>query len=63
MLEIYDVGGRLVRRLIGAEQPAGEYAVNWNGRNARGEMVSTGIYFYRLQAGSVVQTRKMLLLK
>jgi hypothetical protein len=37
--------------------------VTWDGRNGRGEPVATGVYFYRMQAGTFVQTRKMVLLK
>jgi flagellar hook assembly protein FlgD len=39
------------------------HQVTWDGRNSRGEQVATGVYFCRMQAGSFVQTRKMVLLK
>ena len=49
-------------------KPAGIYisaerAIYWDGRNANGESVSSGVYFYRLQAGDYSQTRKMVILK
>ena len=49
-------------------KPAGNYqrterAIYWDGRNAKGESVSSGVYFYRLQAGDYSQTRKMVILK
>ncbi len=55
---IYDLTGYEVARLIDGEQSAGYRQVTWDASN-----VSSGIYFYRLQAGDFVQTHKMLLLK
>lgn len=62
-MDIYDVQGRLVRRLVDAVREPGLYSIEWDGKNASGRSVSSGIYFYRLQAGGAVQTRKMVLLK
>jgi hypothetical protein len=63
-LSVYDVAGRMVRRLLDNENVgAGIHGVAWNGTSDRGERVSSGIYFYKLEAGDFVQTRKMLLLK
>ena len=62
-LVIYNVNGSRVRTLIDDQRPPGGYEEAWDGRNARGEHVATGIYFYRLRAGALIQTRKMLLLK
>jgi hypothetical protein len=62
-LAIYDVAGRLVKRLAaGFQQPGAKTAV-WDGRNDRGQEVASGVYFYRLRAGAFVGTRKMVLLK
>jgi len=62
-LAIYDVAGRLVKRLAaGFQQPGAKTAV-WDGRNDSGSQVATGVYFYRLHAGAFVSTRKMVLLK
>ena len=58
ILTIYNILGEEIARLIDERQPAGEYEVTWNAANA-----ASGIYFYRLQAGDIVQTRKMVLLK
>jgi flagellar hook assembly protein FlgD len=52
-----------VKRLVDGHKPAGSHKVAWDGTNDSGVRVSTGVYFYRLNAGSYVQTRKMLLLK
>jgi autotransporter passenger strand-loop-strand repeat protein len=52
-----------VRTLVAEELSAGGHQVVWNGLDASGAQVSSGVYFYRLQAGSQVQMRRMLLLK
>jgi hypothetical protein len=62
-LVIYDVEGRVVRRLVEEVQTAGSYREVWNGRNQAGVTVSSGVYFYKLRAGDQVRTRKMVLLK
>jgi len=62
-LEIFDILGRKVRTLISDPFPAGEHRVVWDGKNNFGDRVSTGVYIYRLRAGSFVKTNKMLLLR
>ena len=62
-LRIYDTAGRLVRVLVEGARPAGNYSELWDGRDARGAAVASGIYFYRLQAGAFTETRKMALLR
>jgi photosystem II stability/assembly factor-like uncharacterized protein len=67
-LRILDASGQLVRRLVVGRQEAGFYltigqAIYWDGRNEAGEVVSSGIYFYQLQAGDFHQTRRMIMLK
>lgn len=57
-LKIYDVLGREVRTLLNKQQPAGNYSVNFNASG-----LTSGIYYYRLEAGQYTQTRKMLLLR
>jgi hypothetical protein len=62
-LGVYDVRGRLVRRLVnGVLQEAGPQAVDWNGRGAADEPLAPGVYFYRLEAGGFADTRRMVLL-
>ena len=68
VIRIYDARGRIVRTLDVGFQSFGHYAnrdkaAYWNGRNGAGELVSSGVYFYRLQAGDYSQTRKMVILK
>ena len=67
-LVIYDVKGVVVRHLELGHQPAGYYtqknrAAYWDGRNAVGERVASGIYFYQLRADNVSLLRKMVILK
>jgi hypothetical protein len=62
-LKIYNLLGQEVRTLVDEEQVLGYYSVSWDGRDGLGKEVSSGIYFYRLQAGDFVRTRKMVLLK
>ena len=67
-LHIYAVNGTLVRTLALGHQAAGRYqnrsrAAHWDGRNAFGEKVASGLYFYTLTAGDFSATRKMLIRK
>jgi flagellar hook assembly protein FlgD len=62
-LKIYNLSGQLVKTLVDANLSAGTYTVSWNGTNGSEEKVASGIYFYKLSAGSYSQTRKMCLLK
>jgi len=62
-LRIYDASGRLVRALVDEQRAAGNYSELWDGRDSNGSAVASGIYFYRLTAGSFTQTRKMALLR
>jgi flagellar hook assembly protein FlgD len=61
-LEIYDVLGQRVRTLVAGQLSAGSHRVLWNGRDQHGVQVSSGAYFYRLQAGAFVSTRRMMLI-
>ena len=58
ILKIYDILGREIEILINEEKPSGDYEVEFDG----GEITS-GIYFYRIQAGDYVETKKMVLMK
>jgi hypothetical protein len=62
-LRIFDVNGRLVRTLIDQNETAGRKTITWYGRNDAGQLVATGVYFYRMTAPGFEQTRKMILMK
>ncbi len=57
-LKIFNTLGEEIEILVNEEKPVGTYEVNWNDAS-----LPSGVYFYRLQAGSFVQTKKMILLK
>ena len=60
-LEIYNVNGQKIKGFSG--NGIGSQAVFWNGTNNSGQIVSSGVYFYKLMASDVSNGRKMLLLK
>ena len=67
-ISIYDASGGLVRTFSLGFQSAGFYydrerAAYWDGKNALGERVASGVYFYRLATPSFEQTRRMIVLK
>ena len=57
-LKVFDVLGNEVADLISKELSAGKYNVKWNAEN-----ISSGVYFYRIQAGSFIETKKLILLR
>ena len=62
-LTIYNTLGQEVRALVNATQSAGVQSVQWDGRDASGKLVATGLYLYRLEAGPHVAVRKMIFAK
>jgi hypothetical protein len=61
VLDIFDARGRRVRSLMRAALEAGTHRVAWDGRDARGVRLGSGLYFARLQAGEDTSVRKMVL--
>ncbi|MDR3627126.1 MAG: T9SS type A sorting domain-containing protein, partial [Ignavibacteriaceae bacterium] len=61
-IKIYNLLGQEIETLINKVQPAGKYSVAFNS-SANGIHLSSGVYFYRLQAGNYIETKKMILLK
>jgi len=62
-LTVYSLRGQAVKTLVDEEKAPGDYLVYWNGEGDSGEMLASGTYLYRLQAGSFSSTRKMVLRK
>ncbi len=62
-LTIYNVAGRVVRRLVDSWQEEGAYRVTWNGIDATGTRVASGLYIYELQVGTRRLTRKLAVLQ
>ena len=57
-LKVFNILGNEVETLVNEQKPAGNYEITWNALN-----LPSGVYFYRLQAGSFIDTKKMVLLK
>jgi flagellar hook assembly protein FlgD len=64
-LEVFDSEGKMLKKLLDEEKPAGTYEVTWNARNLPDGKagLSSGVYFYKLQAGNFISTKKMLMIK
>jgi predicted outer membrane repeat protein len=62
-LSVFDLRGRLVRELVSGQMEAGSHEVMWNGRDSRGQMSATGVYFARLSSADGNKTVKMVLAK
>ena len=65
---IYDVRGKRIRQLqlglvAAGRSIAADQAACWDGKNETGEVVSSGTYFYQIEAGDYTETRKMVILK
>ncbi|MCH8837973.1 MAG: T9SS type A sorting domain-containing protein [Candidatus Marinimicrobia bacterium] len=63
ILDVYDLMGHKVRTLADAPMSSGTHSVKWNGRDDSGNQLSSGIYIYRMSAGSNTYMKKMMLLK
>jgi hypothetical protein len=62
-LDVFDVSGRLVSTLVDGMQAGGVHSVEWNGRDANGRELASGVYFYRLTAGQRELDRKMMFIR
>ena len=62
-ISVYDMRGNLIKNLLKSIQSPGLKTVQWDATDNRGNMVSAGVYFYKIKAGSFIQTKKMILLK
>jgi hypothetical protein len=62
-LAVYDLTGRAIRTLIDQHYPAGEHQAEWDGRDASGRYVASGVYLYRIETGGLAETRRMTFIK
>jgi hypothetical protein len=62
-IKVYNTIGQMVATLVDKRMKAGAYEVQWNGRNASGVLVSSGVYLYTMEAAGFRKSRKMILLK
>ena len=62
-INIFDISGNPIKMLVNEVKNAGFYSARWGAINNNGQPVSAGVYFYKIQAGNFVDTKKMILLK
>jgi hypothetical protein len=62
-IDIYNIMGKTVKSYSYDNQEPGEYAVNWDGKDQRGDEVASGVYFYQLHIDDEIKSRSMILVK
>jgi len=62
-VKIFNTQGQLIRTLFNGQQSSGTHSILWNGLDEHSEKVSTGLYFYRIESGNKVLTKRMMLMK
>ncbi len=62
-LKIYNLAGQEILEIVNAMQQPGRYQINWNGRDGEGQIMPSGVYICRIQAGSFVQTQRMIMVR
>jgi hypothetical protein len=63
VLSVFNANGQMVRTLVNGRQECGSYAVPWDGMTDSGIRATSGVYYYRLQAGNHVEMRKMVVVR
>ena len=63
VLNIYNLKGELVKRLINNQMSNGKHSIVWDGKDNNGHICSSGVYFYKIESNGRVEVKKMLLLK
>ncbi len=63
LVTVYNLAGNVVRRLLNATQPSGNYSIVWDGTNDNGERAALGLYFIRIIAGDIDEYNKILLVR
>lgn len=62
-LNIYDISGKLIKTLIDNPVESGYYSAIWRGDDENGKIVNSGVYFYQIESGKFMETRKLILLR
>ena len=62
-ISIFDISGNPIKTLVNEVKIAGFHSARWDAINDKGLPISAGVYFYKIQAGNFVDTKKMILLK
>jgi len=62
-ITVYDLTGRMVRRLVDDDKDVGFYSLDWDGRNDQGVVCPSGVYFYRFESGDYVATKNLVIMR
>jgi flagellar hook assembly protein FlgD len=62
-LVVFDISGRKITTLVDEALDAGYHSVDWSGRDEEGIEMASGVYFYKIKAGPLKRTERMVLLK
>ena len=62
-IEVYNLMGQYIATLVDSSQESGQYSVQWNGKDFRGQQSPSGVYFVQMVAGSFMQVERMTLLR
>jgi len=62
-IDIFNILGQRIRKLVAKKQAANMYTESWDGRNDAGIMVSSGLYFLQMRTEGLTESRKMILIK
>jgi hypothetical protein len=62
-IKIYDLAGRVIRDLVEGKKEEGRYIDRWDGRDKSGRLVPSGIYFFKMKAGKISDTKKVIFLR
>jgi hypothetical protein len=62
-LTVYNIFGQKVKTLLDENQSAGSHSAIWDGTNALNAIIASGVYFYKIEAGEVIHTKKMIFMK
>jgi flagellar hook assembly protein FlgD len=62
-IKVFNILGEEVITLLDENISAGRHSVSWNGRSSDGREVSSGVYFLKLEAGDVIQSHKMMIIR
>lgn len=62
-LEIFNILGQKIRTMVNSQQPIGTYSVTWDGKDNHGILLSSGIYYYQIQANNFRSVKKMTFIK
>jgi flagellar hook assembly protein FlgD len=63
VLDIYNTRGQRIKTLVNETKSSGNYTARWDGTDENGQKVSSGVYFYKMNAGKYSSSKKMILMK